>query len=207
MDIKSLAQRASAIAKLPAEWIEAQWRHETGDFTSELVADNNFGGMKDYWGNYKTFSSPEAFADEFGQYLTLYREDGIYNAVTVDQYVTSLKNGGYFTDNYDNYLSGVKRFLNSQSSTTDIPNTITARPGTWWEKLTSRINSPLSFEKTIPESQKQQQGWIDQGTELLIKGLKATGFVLVGLVLLVFGIYLLTKDNEVVMRMAKKGEE
>lgn len=206
MDIKALAQRASNIAQLPADWIEAQWRHETGDFTSELVADNNFGGLKNEWGSYKEFSTPEEFADYFGRYLTLYREDGIYNAVTVDQYVSSLKNGGYFEDNYDNYLNGVKRFLNSQSSTTDIPNTITARPGTWWEKLSSRINSPLSFEKTIPESQKQQQGWIDQGKDLLIKGTKAVGLVLVGLVLMVLGIYLLQKDDTVIMKTEKEGE-
>jgi hypothetical protein len=206
MDIKALAQRASAIAQLPAEWIEAQWRHETGDFTSELVADNNFGGMKDYWGNYKTFSSPEVFADEFGQYLTLYREDGIYDAVTVDQYVSALKNGGYFTDNYDNYVNGVKRFLSAQSDTTYIPGTQNLKNPTWFQKLASRINSPLSFEKTIPESQKQQQGWIDQGKELLIKGTKAIGLVLVGLVLTVFGVYLLQKDNTVIMKSEKEGE-
>jgi hypothetical protein len=205
MDIDSLAQTASNIAGIPAEWIKAQWQHETGNFTSDLVADNNFGGLKDKFGNYLTFPTPEAFAEYFGRYLTLYKPDGIYNAVTVDQYVGALKNGGYFTDNYDNYVSGVKRFLNNPQSSSDIPNTITARNGTWWEKLSARINSPLDFEKKIGDTTKEQS-YLDQTKELLTKGLKAVGYVVTGLVLIVFGVYLLGKDNTVIMKTAKEGD-
>jgi|GEM_PF-3585329 len=207
MDVVALGQRAAVIAGLPAEWIVAQWRHETGDFTSELVADNNFGGLKDKFGNYMTFPTPEAFADYFGGYLTLYRPDGIYNSSTVDEYVRSLRNGGYFTDSYENYVNGVKRFLNqsvSQDYTT--PNTVTVKDGTWLEKLKSRINSPLSFEKTIPDSIKQQEGLLNQAKESLTKGLKATGMVVVGIALLVLGIFLLSKDNTVIMKTEKEGD-
>lgn len=115
----NLAQRAAAIAELPAEWIYSQWVHETGDFTSELCRDyNNLGGLTQFAVNnlpqpdgslyYMEFATPENYADYFGYYLTLYRENGIYEAENILEYATALKEGGYFGDTIENYVAGME---------------------------------------------------------------------------------------------------
>jgi len=114
-----LAERAAEIAGTPikAEWIYCQWAHETGQFTSELMQSNhNLGGLCQVEKNdssqpdgdqyYIHFPSYEACAEYFGYYLRNYREDGIYGAETLADYVRALKHGGYFGDTMENYLAG-----------------------------------------------------------------------------------------------------
>lgn len=113
-----LAQRAAAIAGLPAEWIYSQWVHETGNFSSDLCIEyNNLGGVTQVQPNdtpqpdgncyYMQFASPEAYADYFGWYLTQYAEDGIYQATSIAEYAEALKHGGYFGDTLENYIAGM----------------------------------------------------------------------------------------------------
>lgn len=113
-----LAQQAANISGLPAEWIYAQWVHETACFTSELCVDhNNLGGITQEEPNdlpqpdgelwYRHFGTPEDYADYFGRYLRLYREDGIYGAATIHEYAAALHRGGYFGDTVDNYTAGM----------------------------------------------------------------------------------------------------
>ncbi len=113
-----LAQRAAAIAVLPAEWIYSQWVHETGNFTSELCTHyNNLGGVTQEQPNdtpqpdgncyYMQFVTPEAYANYFGWYLSRYAEDGIYGATSIAEYAASLKRGGYFGDTLENYIAGM----------------------------------------------------------------------------------------------------
>lgn len=113
-----LAIRASEISGLPAKWIYAQWYHETGGFTSALCVDhNNLGGITQVTPNdlpqpdgslyYMEFYSPEDYAEYFGHYLTLYEEDGIYEATNIREYAEALKHGGYFGDSVDNYVAGM----------------------------------------------------------------------------------------------------
>ena len=115
----SLAQQAAAISGLPAEWIYSQWAHETGGFVSELcIEHNNLGGLTQEEPNdlpqpdgslwYRHFDTPEDYADYFGRYLRLYREDGIYNAETIPEYAAALCRGGYFGDSLKNYVAGME---------------------------------------------------------------------------------------------------
>lgn len=126
----ALAQRASAISGLPAEWIYSQWVHETGNFTSELcIRYNNLGGITQETPNdipqpdgtlwYMQFATPEAYADYFGRYLRLYAENGIFGAQTIEEYAAALKDGGYFGDSLDNYVAGMTAAY--QEAFNDVP--------------------------------------------------------------------------------------
>lgn len=121
----TLAQQAAEIANrysdgnnnICPEWLYCQWYHESAGFTSDLAQSNhNLGGLcqttpndtpqpdgNQYYMNFPDFG---AYADYFGRYLRYYREDGIYDATTLEEYVTALKNGGYFGDSIENYLAG-----------------------------------------------------------------------------------------------------
>ncbi len=114
-----LAERSAEIAGTPIEpeWIYCQWAHETENFTSELMQSNhNLGGLCQVEENdsaqpdgdqyYIDFPTYEACAEYFGRYLRNYREDGIYEAETLADYVRALKHGGYFGDTVENYLAG-----------------------------------------------------------------------------------------------------
>lgn len=118
----SLAERAAQKAAeygltIDPRWIYAQWCHETGGFTSELQASNhNLGGLTKSQPNetpqpdgnmyYMNFATFEDYADYFGWYIAQYQVDGIYEAQTLEEYVTALCNGGYFGDSLENYLAG-----------------------------------------------------------------------------------------------------
>ena len=120
-----LAQRVSDKTGIPADWVWAQWAHETGDFKSKLMRDNNnFGGLTQEEPNgdenkqpdgdnyYMKFNSPKEYADYFARYIKYYKADGVFDAKNVDEYVQALKQGGYFGDYIENYTAGVKKFLN-----------------------------------------------------------------------------------------------
>lgn len=124
----TLAKRAADIANhytdgdpIKANWIYAQWAHETGNFTSAMCNQyHNLGGLTqttpndtpqpdgDFW--YMQFENFEDYAYYFGRYLHYYAENGIYDSVTLDDYVRALKEGGYFGDSYENYLAGCKHY-------------------------------------------------------------------------------------------------
>ncbi len=122
-DFFELAQRAAEKANsyegggnIDPKWIYSQWAHETANFTSALTAANhNLGGLCQTEPNdtpqpdgdqyYIQFPNFEAYADYFGWYLSQYREDGIYLARCLDDYVRALKHGRYFGDTIENYLA------------------------------------------------------------------------------------------------------
>ena len=120
-----LAERAATVAAerglmVDPKWIYCQWAHETGGFDSDLANEyHNLGGLTQIQENdtpqpdglcyYMQFDSFESYADYFGKYLTYYQENGIYDAQTLEDYIVSLKNGGYFGDNLSNYLSDCQR--------------------------------------------------------------------------------------------------
>ena len=125
------AKISAQISGIPAEWIYAQWKHESGNFTNwGTTAANNLGGLKKFrdqpeWfdgdatspegDDYQVFDSPEAYALYFGRYLLMYREDGICEATTTRQYAEALRHGGYYGDmpgmtgeeSVDNYAVGL----------------------------------------------------------------------------------------------------
>lgn len=106
-------------------WIVAQAKHETANFTSNLAVNhNNFFGMKVPTkreslrnGTYtapngeifSTFESPEDSVQDFVLY---YEEMGLKKQyANLNAYIKALHAKGYFTDEYSNYLNGVRRWL------------------------------------------------------------------------------------------------
>ena len=127
-----LAKRAAEIAGEPIkpEWIYCQFAHETANFTSDLCVEyKNLGGLCQTQPNdtpqpdgdlyYMQFDSFEAYADYFGRYLRLYREDGIYESQSLADYVAALKHGGYFGDSLENYLFGTHAVYIAEFGGTD----------------------------------------------------------------------------------------
>ena len=123
--VRSLAHSCSEVLGIPAitgDIIYAQWLHESEGFTSELCHEyHNFAGLTQVEDNglpqpdgdyfYMKFDSVKDFADYFAFYLSLYKPDGIYRVYSLEDYISCLKNGGYFGDTYENYLNGVRSWL------------------------------------------------------------------------------------------------
>lgn len=113
------------------DWLFAQAKHETANFTSRLyISDNNMFGMteerrpnkfgtrgtaqpkKDSAGKeiyYQRYNSDSESVLDMIEYLRRWKFP--INFTTVERYVLQLKNNGFFGDSYENYLRGVKRFL------------------------------------------------------------------------------------------------
>jgi len=107
------------------DWIVAQSQHETNSWRSELfLNNNNLFGMKvpskrEYFGNGGTpapdggmYAKYDTWADSAKDFLSWLRYVKFpKDALTVDRYVYLLKKFGYFTDSEENYLGGVKHWL------------------------------------------------------------------------------------------------
>lgn len=120
---------ATAIAQntgLPANFIWAQLSHESNGGNSKLAReDHNYGGVKGNDGEYLHFDNDQQFIDYMSDYYPKYREDGIYDAQTADQFAEALQHGGYFTADLGEYEGGMHRYLEqaglSDSGTAGAP--------------------------------------------------------------------------------------
>lgn len=121
---------ATAIAQntgLPANFIWAQLSHESDGGNSKLAReDHNYGGVKGNDGEYLHFDNDQEFVDYMSNYYPKYREDGIYDAQTADQFAEALQHGGYFTADLGEYEGGMHRYLEqaglSDSGTAGAPS-------------------------------------------------------------------------------------
>lgn len=121
---------ATAIAQntgLPANFIWAQLSHESDGGNSKLAReDHNYGGVKGNDGEYLHFDNDQQFIDYMSNYYPKYREDGIYDAQTADQFAEALQHGGYFTADLGEYEGGMHRYLEqaglSDSGTAGAPS-------------------------------------------------------------------------------------
>ena len=121
---------ATAIAQntgLPANFIWAQLSHESDGGNSKLAReDHNYGGVKGTDGEYLHFDNDQQFIDYMSNYYPKYREDGIYDAQTADQFAEALQHGGYFTADLGEYEGGMHRYLEqaglSDSGTAGAPS-------------------------------------------------------------------------------------
>lgn len=121
---------ATAIAQntgLPANFIWAQLSHESDGGNSKLAReDHNYGGAKGNDGEYLHFDNDQQFIDYMSDYYPKYREDGIYDAQTADQFAEALQHGGYFTADLGEYEGGMHRYLEqaglSDSGTAGAPS-------------------------------------------------------------------------------------
>ena len=120
---------ATAIAQntgLPANFIWAQLSHESDGGNSKLAReDHNYGGVKGTDGEYLHFDNDQQFIDYMSNCYPKYREDGIYDAQTADQFAEALQHGGYFTADLGEYEGGMHRYLEqaglSDSGTAGAP--------------------------------------------------------------------------------------
>ncbi|WP_110953037.1 LPD38 domain-containing protein [Anaerosinus massiliensis] len=114
---------------LPSDWIWAQMNHETGGFGSALAReDHNYAGIKATnprpgidpkapdGGYYRHFDSDAEYANYAARNLEAYREDGLFDAKNIDEFAAALKRGGYFTDNLNVYVNGLKNALEGKAS-------------------------------------------------------------------------------------------
>nr|DAF99452.1 MAG TPA: Chromatin remodeling complex ATPase [Phage sp. ctKtV17] len=121
---------ATSIAQntgLPANFIWAQLSHESDGGNSKLAReDHNYGGVKGTDGEYLHFDNDQQFVDYMSNYYPKYREDGIYDAQTADQFAEALQHGGYFTADLGEYEGGMHRYLEqaglSDSGTAGTPS-------------------------------------------------------------------------------------
>lgn len=117
VDLSSLpvGDIAMAIAQntnLPVNFIWSQLSHESDGGKSKLaVEDHNYGGVKGNDGEYLHFDNDQQFIDYMSKYYPKYREDGIYDAKTADQFAEALQHGGYFTADLGEYEGGMHRYL------------------------------------------------------------------------------------------------
>ena len=133
-----LAQQAAETAGLPpeyADYIWAQWYHESQGFTSQLARENNnFGGVTQVENNgeenrqpdgnnfYKMFNDPSEYAAWYGNYLKNYAEDGLYDSTDMESFVHALKHGGYFGADEGSYLQDMKNILAGEGVTPQVVN-------------------------------------------------------------------------------------
>lgn len=110
----NIAMAISQRTGIPAQFVWAQMAWETGDFSSGLsVEDHNYGGIKrnDGSGEYRHFDSDEDYIDYASKNLNAYKENGIGNAKTIDEFAAALHDGGYFTDDLGHYTEVLKAKL------------------------------------------------------------------------------------------------
>ena len=156
-----LAQRVSDKTGLPTNWIYAQWAHETDDFTSTLTLENNnFGGVCQVEPNgeenkqpdgdlyYMHFNTPDEYADYFANYIKKFKEDGVMDAKTLEEYAYALKKGGYYGDSYENYSEGMRNKLANIEPINNNFGTKTAEP---------TIQQPLDLNELITQLKTYQQ--------------------------------------------------
>ena len=100
----SLADQARQIAKdiaaktgARADFIFAQMAYETGNFTNRGATQlNNLAGITNPGGaGYQSFASLDDFKQRFQQVLSLPGYRGVFEAKTQQDYLASLKRGGY----------------------------------------------------------------------------------------------------------------
>lgn len=104
--------------------IVAQWMHESGQsLTSYLaITNNNFGGMRSPYGrknyavgvdgsNYAIYNCIEDYCKDMSEYRKNWKCKSTYKSV--DEYVTELKNNGYFEDAYLTYFKSMTSIYNN----------------------------------------------------------------------------------------------
>ena len=112
LPVGDIAMAIAQNTNLPVNFIWSQLSHESDGGKSKLaVEDHNYGGVKGTDGNYLHFDNDQQFVDYMSNYYPKYREDGIYDAKTADQFAEALQHGGYFTADLGEYEGGMHRYL------------------------------------------------------------------------------------------------
>lgn len=103
-------------------YIQAQAKHETGNFTSRIYLQNhNLFGMRfpssrdttaiDNRDNYAYYNNDEDSVKDLVKWLEYTGVDKNPAPKTLTAYVAALKRRGYFEDSIKNYMNGLKSWL------------------------------------------------------------------------------------------------
>ena len=154
-----LAKQVSQKTGIKPEFVYAQWYHESGHFNSRLAKENyNFGGLTQVTPNgednkqpdgknyYMEFGSLQEWAAKYASFINDY--DGLDKAETPEEFAAKLREQGYYTANYSEYVSGLRNGLenipaepvkeNTNTNPADNEFTIAnpspyTREPTWWD--------------------------------------------------------------------------
>jgi phage baseplate assembly protein W len=128
LPVGDIAMAIAQNTNLPVNFIWSQLSHESDGGKSKLaVEDHNYGGVKGADGNYLHFDNDQQFIDYMSNYYPKYREDGIYDAKTADQFAEALQHGGYFTADLGEYEGGMHRYLEQAGLSQDAMSSGKAR--------------------------------------------------------------------------------
>ena len=128
-DIYAAAQEAAAKIGIPAGWIYAQWKLESGNFkNADAVAKNNYGAIFIPGTTIKqTFSSINDFANYYAN-MIVNGYPQAKNSNSLEDYITALKYGksgsyygkqsisSYYDEVSGNLASGVSQVNNSSEN-------------------------------------------------------------------------------------------
>lgn len=106
-------------------WLIAQSKHETNNWRSSLFNNHKslFGfkmSKRVEWDGYQGPQSPEGdyyagyknYADSAQHYLNWLRYNGVSPDLdNLEDFIGVIRDKGFFTDTYENYLNGVRRFV------------------------------------------------------------------------------------------------
>jgi len=233
--LQQLAQKVAAKINVPWQWVYAQWQHETGNFSSDLMVNGwkNLGGLTTtpndpnavfYNGlRFKTFTSLEDYANFNGWYLQQYGD--FSGAKNVNDYLKILQDGGYFTqsDNADNaYYNAVNAWLATLTGVDpynepDITSAgMTTQQDAAAQTATNQGDNTqgITTGGVIP-SQAQLQAQSEQGFFASItnflnnfsKMIPRFGYVFVGLLICIGGLFVYANDKTTTVNViTKEGE-
>lgn len=150
---------------VPSEFIYAQMRHETDDFSSFMTGQNNYGGIKsdtptefeatDDGGYYKSYADPKAFARDMGKTIAAYVKDWQgEGAMSLSDYVHALSDGElkYFTDDPTNYYNALANKLGQTDLAEFMPSSTPQSPTTLFDIMHggSAMTGLMEGQKTKP---------------------------------------------------------
>lgn len=117
-EVMPYAQMVAEKTGLDPSWITAQWHLETGGV---IPTNKNLGGIQTGYASYSKYGSPgglymsypsvEFFARDYANFINgkSYREAGVFESQSVEDFFTALKVGGYAED--PKYITkGISRY-------------------------------------------------------------------------------------------------
>lgn len=112
----NLAKKVNEKYGVPVSVTLGQYALESG-YGEHTVGKNNYFNIKgDGTGGYRDYNSKEESFMDYGKLLTNQRyTDYTAGAMTVEEYITGVKNAGYAED--ENYISKVMSIINSNNLT------------------------------------------------------------------------------------------
>lgn len=141
--------------------ILAQLGHETGWGKSIIPGTNNLGNIKDFSGRgvsatdnmtgsrdrYRSYETPEAFADDFASLLVRKYKGVIDAGDDVDQFTRALVSGGYAEDK--NYANKIKNALNKVNAAEGKPTNSSVKVGVDWSQFSPVDNTPTGKDSSV----------------------------------------------------------